>query len=97
MEGSSNVLSEAIASSVPVIAAKIPGLIGTLGEKYPGYFQVGNTAELAGLLRRAESDAVFYRRLKSTCARLRPLVDPKREQAALKKLLGELSRNSCRT
>lgn len=91
MEGSSNVLSEAIASSVPVIAAKIPGLIGTLGDTYPGYFHVGNTTDLARLLRKAELDSLFYGRLKSYCARLRPLVDPKREQADLKELLRELS------
>jgi len=30
MEGSANVLSEALASSVPVIASEISGLIGTL-------------------------------------------------------------------
>jgi len=94
MEGSSNVLSEAIASSVPVIAAKIPGLVGTLGEKYPGYFQVGNTEELAGLLRRVEADSQFYSRLKSACVRLSPLVDSKREQDALKRLLSEVFKKS---
>jgi putative glycosyltransferase (TIGR04348 family) len=91
MEGSANVLSEAIASSVPVVASKISGLIGTLGKNYPGYFPVGDTRALRRLLRRAESDRRFYRRLKSHCARLRPLVDPKRERAAWKNLLGELS------
>jgi putative glycosyltransferase (TIGR04348 family) len=91
MEGSANVLSEAIASSVPVVASRIPGLIGTLGKNYPGYFPVGNTRALARLLRRAESDARFYRALKSHCARLRPLVDPKREREAWETLLKELS------
>lgn len=91
MEGSSNVLSEAIASSVPVIASKIAGLMGTLGKNYPGYFTVGDTDELAHLLARVESDPKFYQRLKSYCARLRPLVDPKRERAAWKELLKELS------
>src|SRR5581483_4044483 len=47
MEGSANVLSEAIASSVPVVASKISGLIGTLGSRYPGYFRVGDTRGLA--------------------------------------------------
>lgn len=92
MEGSSNVLSEALASSVPVVASKIPGLIGTLGKSYPGYFSVGDTPKLARLLQRAESDPQFYRRLQSHCARLRPLVDPERESASWKQLLEELSR-----
>jgi putative glycosyltransferase (TIGR04348 family) len=91
MEGSANVLSEAIASSVPVAASKIPGLIGTLGKNYPGYFTVGNTRALARLLRRAETDRRFYRALKSHCSRLKPLVDPRREREAWKNLLRELS------
>ena len=33
MEGSSNVLCEALASSVPVVASRISGLIGTLGRR----------------------------------------------------------------
>lgn len=91
MEGSSNVLSEAIASSVPVVASKIPGLMGTLGKSYPGYFPVGDTRELARLLRKAESNFTFYRRLKNHCARLAPLVGPKREHGAWERLLDEFS------
>ncbi|MGH7772023.1 MAG: selenoneine biosynthesis selenosugar synthase SenB [Candidatus Binatia bacterium] len=91
MEGSSNVLSEAIASSVPVVASKIPGLIGTLGRNYPGYFPVGDTRRLARLLQEVESNAKFYHRLKTHCARLVPLVNPKRERTAWKGLLRELS------
>ena len=90
MEGSSNVLCEAIASSVPVVASKIPGLVGTLGKKYPGYFPVGETRELARLLQKIESNPEFYHRLKAHCARLSPLVDPKREITAWKELLREL-------
>lgn len=90
MEGSSNVLSEAISSSVPVIASRIPGLIGTLGKNYPGYFPAGDTRGLARLLQRAESNREFYRRLKAHCARLLPLVDPERERTTWKQLLGEL-------
>lgn len=91
MEGSANVLSEAIASSVPVVASKISGLIGTLGENYPGYFRVGDTDGLARLLQRVESDKRFYRELKARGARLKPLVHPKRERAAWKALVAELS------
>jgi glycosyltransferase involved in cell wall biosynthesis len=91
MEGSANVLSEAIASSVPVVASKISGLIGTLGENYPGYFRVGDTEGLARLLKRVESDKRFYRELKTRGARLKPLVHPKRERAAWKALVAELS------
>ncbi|MFQ5849230.1 MAG: selenoneine biosynthesis selenosugar synthase SenB [Candidatus Binatia bacterium] len=91
MEGSSNVLSEAIASSVPVIASSIGGLMGTLGANYPGYFPVGNTRALARLLRKVEFDPGFYLELKRHCTSLFPLVDPKRERQSWKELLRELS------
>ena len=90
IEGSSNVLSEALACAVPVIASRIPGLMGTLGTDYPGYFAAGDTAALSEILFRAESDRTFYRSLKSICKSLSPLVAPKREVAGWKKLLQEL-------
>jgi putative glycosyltransferase (TIGR04348 family) len=92
MEGSSNVLSEALASSVPVVASRIPGLMGTLGKRFPGYFPVGDTQGLAALLLRSETDTKFYRRLKRDCARLSHLVKPKREFEAWRRLLSEFGR-----
>jgi putative glycosyltransferase (TIGR04348 family) len=90
MEGSSNVLSEALACAVPVIASRIPGLMGTLGTDYPGYFATGDTVALSEILLRAEMDRNFYRSLKSICKSLSPLVAPKRELAAWKQLIREL-------
>jgi len=87
MEGSSNVLSEALASGVPVVASKISGLIGTLGNRFRGYFPVGNTEKLRKLLLRAECDPVFYRSLKRHCQQLAHLVEPKRERDAWRRLL----------
>jgi putative glycosyltransferase (TIGR04348 family) len=92
IEGSSNVLSEALASSVPVIASRISGLIGTLGKDYPGYFRASDTRQLAALLAKAESDRRFYLALKEACGRLRSLVHPTREVRGWKSLLGEVRR-----
>src|SRR5258706_208087 len=64
MEGSSNVLSEALASNVPVIASRISGLIGTLGSKFPGFYPVGDTAKLRRLLLKCEQNRPFYQALK---------------------------------
>ncbi|HXG67356.1 MAG TPA: glycosyltransferase [Blastocatellia bacterium] len=89
MEGGANVLSEAIAASVPVLASRIPGSVGLLGADYPGYFEVGDTRALAGLLLRAETDPVYYRMLKARRERLAPLFDPARERAAWADLLAE--------
>jgi putative glycosyltransferase (TIGR04348 family) len=91
MEGSSNVLSEALASGVPVIASEIPGLIGTLGKNFRGYFPVGDTRQLTRLLLKAEMDADFYRSLKRQCAAVAKLVEPKRELAEWNRLLRELA------
>jgi putative glycosyltransferase (TIGR04348 family) len=90
LEGSSNVLSEALASGVPVLATKIPGLMGTLGKDFPGYFPVGDTSRLTRLLHKAETDEKFYRALKRHCARAAKLVRPKRELSDWQRLLSEL-------
>jgi putative glycosyltransferase (TIGR04348 family) len=91
MEGGANVVSEAAVSGVPVLASRIPGSIGLLGEAYPGYFAVGDTAGLARLLRRAETDTGFYEGLRAWCAGLAPLFDPKRERQAWNRLLQEVA------
>jgi putative glycosyltransferase (TIGR04348 family) len=92
MEGGANVVSEALAMSVPVLSSRIAGSIGLLGADYPGYFPVGDTKALAHLLRRAEMDALFYVTLRDWCGRLRPLVEPARERQSWAELLGELDR-----
>ncbi len=92
MEGGANVVSEALAVSVPVLSSRIAGSVGLLGENYPGYFPVGDTQALARLLERAETDANFYQTLRDWCLRLRPLVDPARERQSWEDLLRELER-----
>jgi glycosyltransferase involved in cell wall biosynthesis len=92
MEGGANVISEAVVDSVPVLASRIQGNVGLLRGGYLGYFPVRDTRGLARLLRRAETDTRFYALLKKQCARLAPRFRPAREQAAWKKLLGELRR-----
>jgi hypothetical protein len=58
------VVTEAVAVSVPVVSSRIAGSVGLLGADYPGFFPFADTAALAGLLRRAETDAPFYADLK---------------------------------
>jgi putative glycosyltransferase (TIGR04348 family) len=90
LEGGANVISEAIAAGVPILASHIPGSVGLLGADYPGFFPVGDTQALADLLHRAETDAAFYNSLKAWCRRLRPLVRPARERQGWRRLLREL-------
>jgi putative glycosyltransferase (TIGR04348 family) len=89
-EGGANVVSEAVAASVPVLSSRIAGSIGLLGADYPGYFPAGDTESLARLLQRAECDEEFYRSLAGWCDRLRPLIDPARERRSWAELLSEL-------
>lgn len=90
LEGGANTISEALVEHTPVLASKIPGSVGLLGRRYPGYFPVGDAAALARLLARAEADAAFHAKLKGWCSRLAPMFRPDRELAAWRKLLQDL-------
>jgi putative glycosyltransferase (TIGR04348 family) len=87
MEGGANVVCEALRIGVPVLASRIPGNVGLLGERYPGYFPVGDEQTLARLIDRAATDHAFYKELKKHVARLRPMVSPQSEARALRAAL----------
>jgi len=82
MEGGANVLGEAIAAGVPVIASAIEGSLGLLGADYPGTYPTGDTRALADLLARAETDPAFMAQLTAACAARAHLFAPERERAA---------------
>jgi glycosyltransferase involved in cell wall biosynthesis len=94
MEGGANVLGEAIVAGTPVLASRIPGSIGILGDEYPGYFEVGDTKGLARLITRAEENESFLAQLIKHGSRLVKLFDPAREEAAWAKLLDETRESS---
>ena len=71
-EGGANVVSEAIAASVPIIASDIPGNVGLLEADYPGYYAVGDEKALADLLWRAEHEPKFLASLQRRIDKLRP-------------------------
>jgi glycosyltransferase involved in cell wall biosynthesis len=85
------VISEAIVAGAPVIASRIDGNVGLLGEDYPGYFEAGDAKGLARLLETAEANAVFLAELKSRCVRRARLFAPERERKTWERLLEELS------
>jgi putative glycosyltransferase (TIGR04348 family) len=90
-EGGANVISEAIAAGVPVLASRIDGSVGLLGRDYPGYFPVGDTAALARLLHRIETRPELLASLRRAIARRAHLFRPSRESAAWKRLIGEIA------
>jgi putative glycosyltransferase (TIGR04348 family) len=89
-EGGANVISEAAAAGVPVLATRIEGSVGLLGRDYPGYFPVGDTEALARLLHRIETDSAFLERLHRAIARRARLFRPALEKAAWRKLIDEV-------
>ncbi len=50
MEGGAHVIMEAVRSGTPVLASRVPGNVGMLGDDYAGYFEHGDAAALARLL-----------------------------------------------
>jgi putative glycosyltransferase (TIGR04348 family) len=90
MEGGANVVCEALRIGVPVLASRIPGNVGLLGEAYAGYFSVGDARALARLL---EKDTSFYEKLKRQIAPLRERVSPRSEARALLATFSSLGRS----
>ena len=91
LEGGANVVSEAMADSVPVIASRIPGNIGLLGGEYPGYYTQGDTRELSHLLRRAELDPAYLAELREHVSQRGDMVRPEAERSSWETLLNSLT------
>jgi hypothetical protein len=64
--------------------------VGMLGERYAGYFPVGDDAALATLLARCRDEPRFLARLTRQCAAQAPRFAPARERAALLRVLREI-------
>lgn len=91
MEGGALVISEAAAHRLPVLASRIDGHLGLLGEDYPGYFQVGSPADLAILMRRFAESVAFRDDLRSALIQNTPaLTSPSLEKTQLKSLIERL-------
>jgi putative glycosyltransferase (TIGR04348 family) len=90
MEGGANVVIEAVRSGTPVLASRIDGNIGLLGEDYAGYFPVGDSAALATLVQRLRDEPAMLAQLERQCGLRAALFDPKQECASLHALMGEM-------
>jgi len=86
-EGGANVIVEAVTAGTPVLASRIPGNVGMLGPRYSGYFEAGDAAGLAKLLRLALREPRFLKRLRDECASRRPLFRPAVEARAVRRLV----------
>ena len=104
IEGGAHVVMEAILSGTPVLASRIPGNVGLLGDDYAGYFEPGDAEGLAQLLRRCRgagptsesapelaSGDDWLAQLRTQCALRAPLFSPDVERAELLQLVHDLS------
>ncbi len=90
VEGGANVIVEAVTAGTAVIASRIAGNVGMLGEDYPGYFEPRDAAGLAALLVRALEEPRFAERLRRACVARRPLFRPAAETRAVRALAAAL-------
>lgn len=90
MEGGAHVVIEALRSGTPVIASRIAGNLGLLGDDWPASFDVGDDAALAALIERARDDPDMLPALRRRAADRAPLFSPQAEQATLLRLLQDL-------
>jgi putative glycosyltransferase (TIGR04348 family) len=90
MEGGAHVVTEAATSGTPVLASRIDGNVGLLGADYPGFFEAGDSAELARLLQSLRDEPDMLLQLKAHCDQRRPCFEPAHERAGLLALVAEL-------
>lgn len=90
MEGGAHVIIEAVVSGTPVLASRVDGNVGMLGEDYAGYFPWGDAPALADLIRRCRDDEAFLAHLAEQCRRRAHLFLPATETAALVGLVRDL-------
>ncbi|MDB4537865.1 glycosyltransferase [Akkermansiaceae bacterium] len=91
-EGAGRVVGEAVVNGTPVLSSRIDGVVGLLGEDYPGCFPVGDTEALSEMIWKAESDEAFYLALDESCRKLAKQFAPETEREAWRELLDELEK-----
>ena len=99
MEGGAHVILEAVRSGTPVLASRVAGNVGMLGAGYAGYFEHGDAAALARLLRQCVppgpapsggTASPYLTQLASQCGQRAALFDPAAECATLTHLVQDL-------
>lgn len=98
-KGGAHVITEAVTSGTPVLASRVAGNVGMLGEDYAGYFPQGDAMALVDLLRRCAAQAdgagagtpsAYLRQLTAQCARRAALFAPACEQRSLHQLIQDI-------
>ncbi len=83
LEGGANVVAEAVTAGTPVLASRMSGNVGMLGDDYAGYFPVGDAGALARLVTTVLRGPLDLQRLVAQCAQRSPLFTAAAERSAL--------------
>jgi len=87
MEGGAQVILEAARSGTAVLASRVPGNVGMLGEDHAGWFELGDDAHLAQLIERAADEPAFLATLRAQTIARAALFDPTEEERRLVTLI----------
>jgi putative glycosyltransferase (TIGR04348 family) len=87
------VVIEAVQSGTAVLASRIGGHIGLLGEAHPGFFEVGNDQALAALIERCRDEPAYLRTLLDHGRARAALFSPDTERARLLHLVQNALQN----
>lgn len=89
LEGGAHVVTEALRSGTPVLASRIDGNVGLLGDDYRGCFPVDDGRALADWLERLRDEPAALAELQRQCEARAPLFDPQHERATLRALVAQ--------
>ncbi len=94
IEGGAHVVMEAVCSGTPVIASRIDGNVGMLGDDYAGYFACDDARALSELIlqcraSQGQGDGLLAR-LATQCRHRAALFAPAAERAAVRRLVADL-------
>ena len=87
MEGGAHAVIEALRSGTPVLASRIDGNLGLLGNDWPAVFEPGDAAALAHWLRRLRDEPGLWADLAAEATRRGAEFAPATERAALHALV----------
>lgn len=79
LEGGANSVAESIVLGTPVLASRIEGNVGMLGDDYLGYFTPNSPTELAALIQRTLTDSDFLNTLKEQTVKRQALFSTESE------------------
>lgn len=90
MEGGSNAVAESMLVGTPVVASRVEGNVGMLGEDYRGYFEPGDVQGLASRLQSLRGFGPGWEDLREQVLERRIFFHRKREMTAWEELLSVL-------